>query len=412
MSDQASFVTRVADFNDFIGDIIRVLHIDDEDLFLNLTKYYLENKSNENLMVDTLTDPSKVKDYLKKKKYDVIVSDYLMSPLDGLEILEQLRTEEFDIPFIFFTGQSREEIAIKALNLGADYYIKKGIDIESQYAALIHTIKTVVKHKRIVEALKESELIEKALQESNEYYRSILENIEEGYYEVDIAGNFTFFNPSLIKTLDYPSYDIKGTNYTKFMDSNDSKQVFKIFNKVYRTGEPIKAFGFEIIRSDQTKRFIESSISPIKGKPGKITGFRGIVRDITERAIMEKAIKESNEYYRSILENIDEGYYEVDLAGNFTFFNPSLCRIHGYTAEELLGMNNREYMDEETAKHVYKVFNRVYRTSEPQKIFEWEIIRKDKTRRLLETSVSPIKGKSGEITGFRGIVRDKTDINK
>ena len=80
---------------------------------------------------------------------------------------------------------------------------------------------------------------------------------------------------------------------------------------------------------------------------------------------MEKALRQSEEKYRTILESIQEGYFEVDLAGNFTFFNDSMCRITGYSKEELMGMNNRQFTDKETAKKVFQAFNKVYNTGEP-----------------------------------------------
>ena len=130
---------------------------------------------------------------------------------------------------------------------------------------------------------------------------------------------------------------------------------------------------------------------------------------ITERQQAEEALRESEEKYRTILESIEDSYYEVDLAGNLTFFNDSLCRLHGYSEDELMGMNNRQYMDDETAKIVYQTFNAVYRTGKPAKVFDWEVIRKDGTRRFVEASVSLIRDSTGETAGFRGIIRDITE---
>jgi len=116
-----------------------------------------------------------------------------------------------------------------------------------------------------------------------------------------------------------------------------------------------------------------------------------------------------NKRYRNILDNIEEGYYEVDFKGNFTFFSDSLCKILDYSREELMGMNNRQYMDKETAKIVYQTFNRVYTTGEPNRGVNWEVVRKDGTKKIHETSVSLIKDAKGEPVGFRGIVRDVTE---
>jgi two-component system cell cycle sensor histidine kinase/response regulator CckA len=132
-------------------------------------------------------------------------------------------------------------------------------------------------------------------------------------------------------------------------------------------------------------------------------------RNITERKRGEEALRSSEEKYRNILESIEDGYYEVDTAGNFTFFNDSMCRIYGYPREELMGMNYRQYTDQENAKKLYQGFNKVYRTGESTKEFDWEIIRKDGTKRYVETSVSLIKDPSGNRVGFRGVVRDITE---
>jgi|GEM_PF-509770 len=150
---------------------------------------------------------------------------------------------------------------------------------------------------------------------------------------------------------------------------------------------------------------IKASIFELEGQKVLL----GIFRDITERKRAEEALRESEEKYRTILENIEDGYFEVDIAGNLTFFNDSLCRINGYSREEMMGMNNRQYMDDETAKAVYQTFNAVYRTGKPAKIFGYEIIQKDGTRRSVETSVSLISGSRGEPAGFRGTVRDITE---
>jgi diguanylate cyclase (GGDEF)-like protein/PAS domain S-box-containing protein len=134
-----------------------------------------------------------------------------------------------------------------------------------------------------------------------------------------------------------------------------------------------------------------------------------IIHDITERKQAEEALRQSEEKYRTILESIEEGYCEVDLAGNFTFFNDSMSRIFGYPKEELMGMNNRQYTDRENAKKLFQAFSQVYRTGEPHRGYEYEIIRKDGTKRYVETSVSLRKDASGHPTGFRGIARDITE---
>ena len=73
----------------------------------------------------------------------------------------------------------------------------------------------------------------------------------------------------------------------------------------------------------------------------------------------QASLQENEEKYRTILDNIEDGYFEVDFKGDFTFFNNSVCRILGYSPLEMVGMNNRQYMDEKNAKKVFETFNRV-----------------------------------------------------
>jgi len=132
-------------------------------------------------------------------------------------------------------------------------------------------------------------------------------------------------------------------------------------------------------------------------------------QEVLDRTRVEEALRESEEKYRTILNSIQEGYYEADLRGNLTFFNDSLCGILGYTPDEMMGMNNRQYMKPEAAKNVYNTFNRVFQTGEPAEAFHWDVIAKDGTHKTVEASVTLIRDSKGEPVGFRGVVRDITE---
>jgi PAS domain S-box-containing protein len=160
-------------------------------------------------------------------------------------------------------------------------------------------------------------------------------------------------------------------------------------------------------RKDGSEFPVDITLSPLKTEQGLLV--ISVVRDITERKRTEEALRESEEKYRTIIQNIEDGYYEVDIAGNFTFFNDSLCRILGYPPGKLMGVNNRQYADAETSKQVYQAFNKVFRTEQPRQEFDWPIIRKDGTKRYIDTSIHLIRDAAGKPIGFRGIVRDITE---
>jgi len=126
-------------------------------------------------------------------------------------------------------------------------------------------------------------------------------------------------------------------------------------------------------------------------------------------AISFKKLQESEEKYRNILESIEEGYYEIDLEGSFTFVNDSMCQILRYSKSELIGINSKQYMDKENVNKLHQFLNKVYKTERPNNGFDCEFIKKDETKVQVEISVSLIKDSEGHPIGFRGIMVDITE---
>ena len=110
---------------------------------------------------------------------------------------------------------------------------------------------------------------------------------------MDLKGNFTLFNPAYANYLGYSKSEMMGMNYRQYMSPETAKDVFQVFNHCYKTGIPKRIYDIELICKDGTRRFTEISVSPIKTADKNITGFRGIVRDITERKQAEEALRES-----------------------------------------------------------------------------------------------------------------------
>lgn len=163
---------------------VRILHVDDEKEILELTRTFIEKKSARNIIVDVTNNPLEVMELLENNRYDIIISDYQMTPLTGLDLLEKVRTAFPIIPFIIFTGRGREEVAIKALNLGASFYIKKG-DGQSQYDELLHVIKTIITRFNL----------EKALAESETNFKTLFEQMPVALAMYDIDGTLWAINP-------------------------------------------------------------------------------------------------------------------------------------------------------------------------------------------------------------------------
>jgi len=187
---------------------------------------------------------------------------------------------------------------------------------------------------------------------------------------------------------------------TKKEITNNNKQIFK--------REQIENYSDELLQFvaninwDQEGHIPENinNSHPFKSVFDSIEIVKADIDDLLHER------KKEEEKYRTVLENVEEGYYEVDLAGNLTFFNHSLCRILGYSEDELMGMNYREYSNEENTRKVFDVFNSVYKTGKPYTAVDWKLITKDGVEKHIEASVSLIKDIEGQPVGFRGVARD------
>jgi DNA-binding response OmpR family regulator len=124
----------------------RILLVDDDPEFLGITKEFLLQ---EEPALDILTtpNPSKALEITRTQSLDAIVSDYQMPEMDGLQLLAQIRTDGNFLPFIMFTGRGREEVAIKALNLGANRYLKKEVGGAELFAELAHTLNSLIQYR-------------------------------------------------------------------------------------------------------------------------------------------------------------------------------------------------------------------------------------------------------------------------
>ena len=130
---------------------------------------------------------------------------------------------------------------------------------------------------------------------------------------------------------------------------------------------------------------------------------------INERRLVEDALKKSEERYRTIIESIDDGYFESDLEGNFTFFNDAMCRILEYPSDEMTGIMNPQALNEENALKVSRILEQVHQTGKPAKAFDWMLITKYGSSRFVEATLSLVHNDKGAATGFRGILRDVTE---
>ena len=256
-----------------------------------------------------------------------------------------------------------------------------------------------------IDDITERRRAEKALRESEEKYRNILNNAQVGIFRTGIGDSKLLeCNDRFAEMLGFKDREECLASCLFSEHYVDAESRGRILRQLREKGE-VNDIEIRFYRTDDSVVWLRGS-ARILLEGGYIDG---VAYDITQEKQTVEALANSEERYRSIIENIQEGYYEADIAGNLKFFNESLLRILGYNRQELSGMNYRVFTNETNAKKLYQVFNKVYREGKPSKGFDWEIIRKDGTVRLVEASVALIKDAEGRPTGFRGIVRDVTE---
>jgi PAS domain S-box-containing protein len=185
------------------------------------------------------------------------------------------------------------------------------------------------------------------LQESEEKYRTILESTEEGYFEVDLSGNLTFFNDSLCRISGYPRKELLGMNYRSYTVPESAENMYRIFNKIYQSGNPERIMDYEVIRKDGNTIVISMSASLIRDPLGEPIGFRGVVRDITEAKRAEEALRASEERYRTVLEGNPDPVVVYDMEGKVIYFNPAFARVFGWSLGERVDKKMDIFVPEE-----------------------------------------------------------------
>ena len=246
-----------------------------------------------------------------------------------------------------------------------------------------------------------------ALAKSEEKFRKVF------YTSPDVVsinrledGMYISINPGFTRIMEYTEKDIIGKTSIEcnIWDNIEDRQRLIAGLKKDREVINLEA-AFRTKGGEIRYGLVSASVIDLNGVPNLL----GVVRDITDRKRAEDALRESEEKYRSILENIDEAYLELDLKGNIIFFSDSACRISGYSQSEIMGMNFRQYSSPETEKKLKASFNDIYKTGKKWSLNDFELVRKDKSTRSMEISVNLLRNLAGEAIGFRCISRDITE---
>lgn len=220
---------------------------------------------------------------LSTEPFDIILLNLTLEDSTGIDTLKKLLEKIKHLPVIVFGDTQNAAHLREIINAGAqDYLPESQIDAPVLFRSMITAIERNKKFQALCHS-EEKEKVLKALKQSEEKYRNILENMEDGYFEVDLIGRLTFYNNAMGRMFGCDTKELILLDNRKYMDKKNAKKVFNAYHKVYQTGNPNRSLQYEIIRFDGVKRYLESTVSLMKTIDDEIIGFKGVARDITER---------------------------------------------------------------------------------------------------------------------------------
>ena len=260
----------------------------------------------------------------------------------------------------------------------------------------------------IARDITERRLGEEKLRQSEEMYRTLIETSPDPIMMYNLEGGLIAANNQAADTYGVPSVaDLLGEvkNVFEFLTEEGKSQAKESFARTLAHSKSQKN-EYEIKLRNGKSMLAEMHSTVVHSATGEPVAFMSIVRDITGRRQLEEELRKGEARYRTVLEDIDEGYFENDLEGNLTFVNDAMCRNLGYTREELIGMNYRKYNDKDEIKKIFDIFTEIYRTGKPSRRYEAAFITKDGTKQHCEASGSLMYNTKGEPVGFRGVYRN------
>ena len=380
----------------------RIMHIDDNYDALKL----LELKFKNSFEIASVQDPEEALSMLEYTKFDLIITDYDLPVLTGLDLLKRIKKKYPEVPVIFYTGQGNEKVAREAFICGVSDYIKKSIREIAHWEKFENAIRNAIEKRITAEKAKESQ----------RRLETLIQNIPGMVYRCknDKSWTMEFVSENVIQLTGYTPEELVDNNsvtYSSLIHPDDRKPIWSDIQDRILNG---KSFNMEyriISKSGKIKHVMEWG-RPVSDENGKLIALEGVIIDDTSRRkAEEKRLKserekrESEEKYRILFEQANDAVFLETLKGKILEVNKKACDMLGYEREELLKLSVFDLVPREVRDRLPVFLKDLISKGE----FRAEAINQKKDGSLIpvETSgrVTEINGKKRVLT----IVRDISD---
>ncbi|NVO66771.1 PAS domain-containing protein [Methanofollis tationis] len=318
---------------------ISILYIDDEPALVEIGKLFLQRGGN--MAVTTATSAEEALSTLATATFDGVVSDLQMPGMDGIELLREVRRLYGPLPFIIFTGKEREEVVIEALNAGVDYYLQKGGAPKTLFADLEIIIIQAVEKRRIARALEESE----------ERYRTVVEDQTEMICWFDPDSVILFANEAFCRYFGVPAAGVIGRSDCHALIHPSDPPGPLLADIVVGRGKKGAAglhdasrWDYESLTGEDTavtgdgeERVLQGRATPLRGPDGEIVGAIESLRDVTEIRAGERTLHEANALLEWTFDALPEIVGIMRPDRRIIRYNRAGYEALGMTPEEVVG---------------------------------------------------------------------------
>lgn len=248
---------------------------------------------------------------------------------------------------------------------------------------------------------------EERIRASEERYRRLIELAPDGILTLNMKGVVTSVNPAFLRMIGFSKDEIVGKHFTKSgtIRARDLPKHSKLIGFILK-GKTPKPFEIAYVHKDGTQRWGEAHLSFLEDH-GKRIGVQGILRDVTERKKAERKIRESEEKYRTLVENTTDFIHMIDDKDKVLSLNKSAARLFGKKPEEVVGKSIFELFPKEVATHFSKDLKKVFKRGRSQ-IAEAKMIAGGREM-WISANLNPVRDHEGKVIAVLGVTRDLTE---
>lgn len=362
---------------------ISVLHVDDNEPFRKITRDLLTELGND-LQVQSAESGQEGLDVLESENIDVIVSDFEMPGLSGIEFLQRVRNKFGNIPFILFTAEGSEEVASEAISAGVTDYISKGAGSD-KFNILINRIKnTVSGHK--------------AKQRVQQQARA-MDCASEGLAIIDIDGQYVEINDTYANMHNTTVGDLTGQHFSETLTA-ESEAALKQSLQDAESGDELS---HSCIAQRASGERFSKQLSLNVLEDGLTVA---VARDASDKPDTTDYAVDDAPTHEELLHTVGDVLYAFDSQGNFSFVNKTFCEVMAVEPCDILGAHFSEITAKVDIPEAEAAFKNVAsdETDTIQATYQKRIKTGDSDWLPVETHMKRLPG--DEFRGVVGVVRN------